>query len=90
MKEELKELEQALSDQEPGRMEEEMGDLLFSLVNLSRFIAIDPEEALRKTVAKFVTRFSYIKQRIKEQGKSLEDTSLEEMDQLWAEFKRME
>lgn len=90
VKEEMEELEQALNDQDLKHKQEEMGDLLFSLANLSRFIAVDPEEALRKTVAKFISRFSYIEERLKEKGKSLGEATLEEMDQLWDEFKRTE
>lgn len=68
-------------------MEQEIGDLLFSLVNVCRYLQIDPENALRGTNAKFERRFRYIEQRLKEQGRSPTDASLEEMDALWEEGK---
>lgn len=89
VKEELNELEQALQEADPKQIKEEMGDLLFSLANLSRFVHTDPEEALSRAVAKFITRFSFVEQKIKEAGKSLEQATLKEMDRLWAEFKKL-
>ncbi|MCX7836329.1 MAG: nucleoside triphosphate pyrophosphohydrolase [bacterium] len=67
--------------------EEELGDVLFSIVNLARKHGVDPESALRKTIDKFHTRFAYIEDRLREQGKSLYQATLEEMDQLWEEGK---
>jgi uncharacterized protein YabN with tetrapyrrole methylase and pyrophosphatase domain len=61
--------------------------LLFSLVNYSRFLNILPEEALHKTTNKFISRFKYIEDKIKQQGKSISESSLEEMDDLWNEAK---
>lgn len=68
--------------------EEELGDVLFSIVNLARKHGVDPESALRKTIDKFQKRFEYIEDRLREQGKTLSDVSLEEMDRLWEEGKR--
>jgi XTP/dITP diphosphohydrolase len=74
---------------EPSRASEEFGDLLFSLVNYSRFLNIDPEEALERTNQKFIRRFNYVEARSKENGKSIEDMSLEEMDAYWEASKNV-
>jgi tetrapyrrole methylase family protein/MazG family protein len=65
----------------------ELGDLLFSIVNLARFLELDAEESLRQTCQKFQTRFEYIEVKAAEQGKELQAMSLEEMDALWNEAK---
>ncbi len=85
--EELAELRAAMDGQAPERVEAELGDLLFSLVNLSRFIAVNPEEALRKTIARFIARFQYVEETLAQQGKNPEQSSLQEMDALWEEAK---
>lgn len=72
------------------RLEEELGDLLFSCVNVARFLGVDPESALNYTVNKFVRRFSYIEKEALAAGKNLEDMSLAEMDKLWEEAKKSE
>lgn len=72
------------------RLEEEMGDLLFSCVNVARFLDIDPESALNYTSDKFTRRFRYIEERANADGRRLEDMSLEEMDKLWEEAKGLE
>ena len=69
---------------------EELGDLLFSVVNAARFLKVDPEEALNSATRKFIRRFSYVEQQSLACGKQLENMSLEEMDQLWDESKRLE
>lgn len=69
------------------RIEDELGDVLFSLANLARHLDIDPEAALRRTNAKFEHRFRHLETRLREAGQSLEDASLEEMDRLWEEAK---
>ena len=69
-------------------LEGELGDMLFVLVNLARFVQVDPEQALRKTNAKFRRRFGHIERRLGEQGKSPEEATLAEMDALWEESKR--
>lgn len=87
--EEVDELKQEVADgADKNAMEQEIGDLLFSLVNVCRYLQIDPENALRGTNAKFERRFHYIEQRLKEQGRSPADASLDEMDALWEEGKR--
>ncbi len=69
---------------------EELGDLLFSLVNAARFLDVNPEEALRQTVIKFISRFRHIERRAAEQGRALKEMSLAEMDELWEEAKSEE
>jgi uncharacterized protein YabN with tetrapyrrole methylase and pyrophosphatase domain len=88
MDEEMKELEEALSLGNRSRIREEIGDLLFVLVNLSRFLKIDPDKALGKTVEKFKLRFHYIETSLHRRGKSLHQSDLIEMDQLWEEAKK--
>jgi len=88
MDEEVMELREALSLQNRSRIREELGDLLFVLVNLSRFLQIDPERALKKTVEKFMLRFHYIETSLQKRGKSFRQSNLVEMDQLWDEAKK--
>lgn len=87
VEEELAELQAAMDGRETDRVEAELGDLLFALVNLSRFLAVNPEEALRKTIARFIARFRYIEEELSRRGRSLRQATLEEMDALWAEAK---
>jgi MazG family protein len=87
IKEELQELEKAISDQNPEELENEMGDMFFSLVNLARYHQLSAEDCLRATINKFITRFQYIERRLKEHQKSIHHSSLEEMDKLWEESK---
>ena len=82
--EELKELEEASSDVE---RQSEAGDLLFAVVNLVRWLEIDPEMALRETNSRFRKRFAYIERRSAEQGKSVDQMTFEALDQLWEEAK---
>ncbi len=89
VEEEIKELHKVLYNGDKGRIEEEFGDLLFALVNYSRFIDVNPENALRGTVEKFINRFQYIERQLKETGKDIRSSSLEEMDKLWEEAKRL-
>ncbi|RMF60361.1 MAG: nucleoside triphosphate pyrophosphohydrolase [Calditrichaeota bacterium] len=84
IKEEIEELENSQSQEE---REEEIGDLLFSLVNLCRFYHISAEDALRKTIAKFISRFQYIERELRKQRRSFDSVTLKEMDQLWEEAK---
>ncbi|MDN5882961.1 MAG: nucleoside triphosphate pyrophosphohydrolase [Nitrosospira sp.] len=79
------ELEHAEPD--PGRLEEELGDLLFACVNLARHAGVDAETAARRANRKFESRFAYIEQQLVERGKTAADSSLEEMDALWDEAK---
>ena len=71
-------------------LEEELGDLLFSVVNVSRFLGIDPEASLDYTIDKFIRRFTHIEDSALACGRALEDMSLEEMDELWNEAKELE
>lgn len=86
--EELAEFDQARRNESQPELEDELGDLLFVLVNLARFVKVDPEQALRKTNAKFRQRFGYIEQRLSEAGKTLAQSNIEEMEALWQEAKR--
>jgi MazG family protein len=95
VKEEELELHEAISDmhenptmEQKEKVEEELGDLLFSLVNYSRFLDVDPEQALERTNKKFISRFSQMEAQALQKGRSLHDMSLEEMDQLWNDIKR--
>ena len=86
--EELAELKEAmLLPGKQSKIEEELGDLLFSVVNLSRHLKIDAEEALRKSNKKFVQRFQYLETKIALQGKELKDYSLDKMEKFWQEAK---
>jgi len=88
--EELHEFEEAMEQGRQDRMEAELGDLLFAIVNLGRFLSLDPEEALRKTIARFQSRFSHIEDRLHATGRHLQDARLDEMEALWAEAKTRE
>ena len=88
--EEIEELQQVASGADRHRIEEEFGDVLFSLVNLSRFLKVNPEDALRATIEKFNRRFQKVEERIKAKGKRLEQCSLEEMDAIWEAVKEEE
>lgn len=88
--EELHEFEEAMEQGRQDRMEAELGDLLFAIVNLGRFLSLDPEEALRKTIARFQNRFSHIEDRLHATGRHLQDASLDEMEALWIEAKTRE
>jgi tetrapyrrole methylase family protein / MazG family protein len=88
LQEELAEFDVARRAASQEELEGELGDMLFVLVNLARFVKADPEQALRKTNAKFRQRFGYIERKLAEQGKSPEDSTLAEMDALWEEAKR--
>ncbi len=88
--EELKEFREALERKDQQEIEDELGDVFFVLVNISRFVGVNPEDALRKTISKFISRFRYIEMKSAESGKSLSGMSLEEMDALWDEAKGKE
>ncbi|PMP64692.1 MAG: nucleoside triphosphate pyrophosphohydrolase [Caldimicrobium thiodismutans] len=90
LEEEIKELKEALLKGEKERVSEELGDLLFTLANLSRKLGINPEEALKFTLDKFERRFKEMEKIIKGQGLSFEKLSLEEMDRIWDEVKEKE
>jgi len=88
--EELRELEETMATRDQERMEAELGDLLFAIVNLGRFLSVNPEEALRKTIRRFETRFGHVEETLHARGVNLKDASLEEMEALWQEAKGME
>ena len=90
VREEIGEFSEAAEMQQPAAMEAEFGDLLFSLINAARLYKIDPESALERTNRKFISRFDYVESQTIDQGRSLQDLSLEEMDALWNEAKRRE
>jgi tetrapyrrole methylase family protein/MazG family protein len=86
--EEIEEFKEALSLRNRRRIMEELGDLLFVLTNIARFLHINPEEALRRTLEKFTMRFHYIETSLRKKGKSLHQSNLIEMDRLWEEAKK--
>ena len=71
------------------KLEKEIGDVFFALVNYARFLNINPENALRLTNEKFIKRFNYVQKRVKESGKTISDSNLEEMDKYWNESKKL-
>ena len=85
---ETMELKQAVASGDTAAMEEELGDLLFSAVNVSRFIDIDAEQALTGATDKFIRRFTVVEQLAAERGVDLASASLEDLDRLWDEAKR--
>ncbi len=87
--EELDELREEVKD-DSSKKEEEFGDLLFALVNYSRFIEVNPEDALEKANVKFKRRFQYLEEHARKDGKALFDMSLKEMDVYWEEAKQLE
>ena len=90
IEEEVAELRQAVQHETPARAAEEMGDLLFTMANLSRKLGIDPEVALRQANAKFTARFDQVERRLAARGRSLQDASLEEMEAAWQDVKSHE
>ncbi|MBI4481915.1 MAG: nucleoside triphosphate pyrophosphohydrolase [Acidobacteria bacterium] len=89
-REELQELHQAADSGDREKMADEVGDLLFAVVNLARFLRVDPESALKRSNRKFTRRFRYVEDALKQRGKTLQQSSLEEMDTLWEEAKKAE
>jgi MazG family protein len=86
--EERAEFEAVMETGPHDRMEDELGDLLFVIVNLARFVKVDPEQALRRTNAKFRSRFSHVEKGLAGRGKQFSDSNIEEMEELWQEAKR--
>jgi MazG family protein len=89
VEEERNELRQSLRRKTVKKREEEFGDFLFALVNYARFNGINPENALRGTIEKFVRRFQFIEESLKKQGKDIHASTLEEMEKLWRKAKRV-
>ncbi|GLZ88176.1 nucleoside triphosphate pyrophosphohydrolase [Metapseudomonas resinovorans] len=90
LREELDEVLEAMSENDPQAIADEVGDLLFVVVNLARHLKVDPETALRGANAKFDRRFRFIEQALREAGRPIEDCTLEELDALWGEAKKQE
>lgn len=90
VKEEMEELHEVVQTGQPDKIEEEFGDVLFSLVNYSRFLKVDAENALERTNKKFIRRFRQMEEMAAAAGKTLDEMSLTEMDGLWNEVKKIE
>jgi tetrapyrrole methylase family protein / MazG family protein len=90
VEEEFAELRQAWQEGEHRDIEDELGDLLFALVNTARFLEVNPEEALRRSVDKFERRFRAVEKKIEQRGEKMEDIPLASLDDVWDEVKRQE
>ncbi len=89
VKEEADEFKTEVVNDDKDRMEAEMGDLLFSVVNIARLYGINPENALERTNKKFIKRFNHIEQGAKDKGKAITDLSIDDMEALWQEAKKL-
>tara|TARA_R100000935_G_scaffold58415_2_gene95428 strand:- start:116618 stop:117391 length:774 start_codon:yes stop_codon:yes gene_type:complete len=89
LQEELAELQHEVSENNQEKIEQEFGDVLFSMINYARFLKVDPENALERTNKKFIKRFQYLEGKAKEQGKAMKDMTLAEMDVYWNEAKKL-
>lgn len=90
VKEELGELESEIEALDADRMEAEFGDMLFSIINAARLYKVNPDNALERTNRKFIYRFNYMEQKLREQGRQLKEVTLEEMEAFWQEAKKNE
>ena len=90
IEEEIGELREALAENKPDKVKDELGDLIFALVNIGRHVGAEPEQALRGTNTKFRNRFSYIETSLQASGETLEAASLERMEELWQAAKRIQ
>jgi ATP diphosphatase len=90
VREELDEVLVAMSENDPEAIQDEIGDLLFTVSNLARHLKVDPETALRAANAKFERRFRFIEQALREAGRAMQDCTLDELDALWGEAKKLE
>ncbi|MBC7849880.1 MAG: nucleoside triphosphate pyrophosphohydrolase [Chitinophagaceae bacterium] len=88
VEEEIGELKETIAANDPDRMEEELGDVFFSLINYARFLQVDAESALERTNRKFIDRFTRMEAAAVKKGKALVDMTLEEMDAIWNEIKK--
>tara|TARA_B100001173_G_scaffold312506_1_gene334214 strand:+ start:5073 stop:5849 length:777 start_codon:yes stop_codon:yes gene_type:complete len=88
VKEELDELSAEIDVGDSNKMELELGDVIFSLVNYARFLKVNPENALERTNKKFIRRFEYVEEKAKESQRKISDLSIEEMEVLWQEAKK--
>ena len=89
MQEEVKNQKSKVKNEVNEELENEIGDVFFALVNYSRVLKINPENALKKTNTKFIKRFNYIEKRLKENGKKINESNLKEMDTYWNESKKV-
>ena len=87
VEEELRELNVEVEAKHQLKMEQEFGDVLFALINYARFIGVNPEDALEKTNRKFIKRFQYMEERVKEDGKKISDYDLKQLDVFWEQAK---
>ncbi len=87
--EEINEFKDAVANNDKNNIEEELGDILFTIVNISRFLSVDPSTALIKTNNKFIKRFKWIESTLKDRGESMKDKCLEELDKLWEQSKKI-
>ena len=88
VEEELKELKEAVASADRGRIEDEFGDVVFSLINYARFLSIDAENSLERTNKKFISRFTAMEELALQQGRPLSEMSLSEMDAIWNSIKK--
>ena len=89
VKEEIAEFEQEVENMDTDKAEAEFGDLMFSLINAARLYKINPDNALERTNQKFISRFNYLEENTLKQGRDLKSMTLEEMDEIWEEAKRV-
>ncbi|NJX17531.1 MazG nucleotide pyrophosphohydrolase domain-containing protein, partial [Tamlana crocina] len=85
----LEELQHEIDGDNQQKIEEEFGDVMFSMINYARFLKVNPEDALERTNKKFIKRFQYLEGKAKELNKSLKDMTLAEMDVYWEEAKKI-
>ena len=90
VKEEINELSIEIDNKDQDKIEEEFGDVLFSVINAARLYKVNPDNALERTNQKFIKRFNYIENELSKKGIKINDASLEEMDKLWNEAKTNE
>lgn len=90
LEEEMGEFEDAVSEKDREKMEDELGDVIFALVNIARFLEVNPEEALKKTISKFIGRFTYIEEALERRGIDIAKAGLDEMERLWNKAKEAE
>lgn len=89
VEEEIQELKKVVEMDEKEKIDEEFGDLLFSIVNLSRFLGIEPEGSLRRSTEKFIKRFELLEKMIEEEGKKIQDLKIQELDFYWEKAKKI-
>jgi MazG family protein len=87
--EEIEEMHKSEGEGDYDKLEDEIGDVFFAMVNYARFLGVNPENALRRTNSKFIQRFGYVENKIKESGRKLTDSNLQEMDKYWDESKKI-